>query len=498
MVRWPPRSGTRRDVAAPLVVVALLCAPQAAGAAAGDIDPSWASGGKFSLVVGPHASGINAAAKQADGKIVVAGFAEQAASAPFNSDFMVARLNADGTLDTSFNAGGAQPGVRTTSIAGDTADDFGNAVAIGPGGTIYVAGATDPAGTDSVDFAVVRYTSAGLEDAGFSTDGIQTLSLTNFDVARGIAVQESDGKPIVVGSSGDGFHVMRLDPTTGALDTTYNAAGATPGVQEILFGDTFQTDVASAVVLQGDGKAVVAGSAEANTTSADFALARLNTDGTLDTAGFGAGTGKVQTMLSQKENARAVALDGGKIVLAGDVLATSGPSTKDFIVARYLADGSADMFFGGSGVVTTPFIATDGTRFANATSVLVEDGKILANGTAFNCPGVGCADFAVARYSDDGSLDGSFGDAGKRTYPVGGESDFASAAVPGSNILFGWVDVGVDSERLARVMLDDGWLLAPGALFHATHRPTSLMRINFATTQDARFWRALEQARAAL
>lgn len=64
--------------------------------------------------------------------------------------------------------------------------------------------------------------------------------------------------------------------------------------------------------------------------------------------------------------------------------------------------------------------------------------------------------------------------------------------------LFGWVDVGVDTERLARVMLDDGWLLAPGALFHATQRPTTLMRINFATTQDTRFWRALDQARTAL
>lgn len=64
--------------------------------------------------------------------------------------------------------------------------------------------------------------------------------------------------------------------------------------------------------------------------------------------------------------------------------------------------------------------------------------------------------------------------------------------------LFGWVDVGVDTERLARVMIEDGWLLAPGALFHATPRPTSLMRINFATTQDTRFWRALVAARTAL
>jgi DNA-binding transcriptional MocR family regulator len=61
--------------------------------------------------------------------------------------------------------------------------------------------------------------------------------------------------------------------------------------------------------------------------------------------------------------------------------------------------------------------------------------------------------------------------------------------------LFGWVDTGVDTERLAQVMLDQGWLLAPGALFHATHRPGTLMRINFATTQEARFWKALAAAR---
>jgi DNA-binding transcriptional MocR family regulator len=63
--------------------------------------------------------------------------------------------------------------------------------------------------------------------------------------------------------------------------------------------------------------------------------------------------------------------------------------------------------------------------------------------------------------------------------------------------LFGWVETGVDSERLAQALLDD-WLIAPGALFHAEPRPTSLMRINFATSQDARFWKALGAARARL
>ena len=59
--------------------------------------------------------------------------------------------------------------------------------------------------------------------------------------------------------------------------------------------------------------------------------------------------------------------------------------------------------------------------------------------------------------------------------------------------LFGWVDVGTDTEALAQALLDEGWLTAPGTLFHATPRPTTLMRVNFATAQDARFWRRLKQ-----
>ncbi len=61
--------------------------------------------------------------------------------------------------------------------------------------------------------------------------------------------------------------------------------------------------------------------------------------------------------------------------------------------------------------------------------------------------------------------------------------------------LFGWVDVGTDTEVLAQALLDQGWLTAPGTLFHATPRPGTLMRVNFATSQDARFWQALKQLR---
>ncbi|HZF80636.1 MAG TPA: PLP-dependent aminotransferase family protein, partial [Rubrivivax sp.] len=61
--------------------------------------------------------------------------------------------------------------------------------------------------------------------------------------------------------------------------------------------------------------------------------------------------------------------------------------------------------------------------------------------------------------------------------------------------LFGWVDVGLDTEPLAQQMLDEGWLIAPGSLFHPTPRATTLMRVNFATSQDPRFWKLLKQLR---
>ncbi|WP_137896481.1 PLP-dependent aminotransferase family protein [Ramlibacter sp. 2FC] len=64
--------------------------------------------------------------------------------------------------------------------------------------------------------------------------------------------------------------------------------------------------------------------------------------------------------------------------------------------------------------------------------------------------------------------------------------------------LFGWVDTGVDTDQLAQRMLDQGYLLAPGALFHAARAPSTLMRINFATTQDAAFWQVLAREVEAL
>ena len=64
--------------------------------------------------------------------------------------------------------------------------------------------------------------------------------------------------------------------------------------------------------------------------------------------------------------------------------------------------------------------------------------------------------------------------------------------------LFGWVDTGVDTEVLAQRMLDEGYLLAPGALFHAVRAPTTLMRITFATSQNVAFWQTFERVKSTL
>lgn len=63
--------------------------------------------------------------------------------------------------------------------------------------------------------------------------------------------------------------------------------------------------------------------------------------------------------------------------------------------------------------------------------------------------------------------------------------------------LFGWVETGIDTEPLAARMAGEGWLVAPGRLFHVPSRASTLMRVNFASAQDARFWRAFERARDA-
>ena len=413
-----------------VALAATLGTPPSASAVPGDLDPSFGTNGVFIQAFGPASSNLKAVVIQPDGKIVAAGWSQQSASAPTNSDFQLLRLNANGTIDNGFGGG---DGSVTTPISAGTADDAANAVALGPNGTIYVAGGTDPPGGDSGDIAVARYDSSGTLDGGFGGgDGIVVLPQPNFNTAFAIQVQ-ADGKPVIAGPgpfvNGEDWLVARFE-TDADLDPTFNAAGATPGINTTSF--TSSSDTPFALQILGDGRLLTAGARMANSTSADVALAQFTSAGVLDTAGFGAGTGKATLALPEAQTANALAIDAsGRPVVAGEQFNVTGSVFKDFLVGRFSPDGSPDTSFSGDGAQMTPFIAADGTRFAKATGVAIQpDGRILASGDAFiNCPGLGCADFALARYTDNGEPDPEFGNAGTKTLGIGADNDLAYALV---------------------------------------------------------------------
>ena len=199
---------------------------------------------------------------------------------------------------------------------------------------------------------------------------------------------------------------------TGDLDPAFGTGGQV--VTPIFNG----YDVASALVLQPDGKLVAAGHAY-NASNTVFALVRYNTDGSLD-GSFGTG-GKVTTAIGTGSGATALVLQpDGKLVAAG-YASSAGKTT--FALVRYNASGSLDASFGTGGKVTTQIVTMENEAFA---LVLQPDGKLVAAGYTNDGSE---QDFALVRYSADGNLDGSFGTGGKVITPVPGAFGEANALV---------------------------------------------------------------------
>ena len=280
---------------------------------------------------------------------------------------------ADGDLDTSFGTGG-----KVTTAIG-SADDTAYSVVLQSDGKIIAVGQSDNGA--NTDFAVVRYNADGSLDTSFGSGGKVTTAIgSSNDNARSVVLQ-SDGKIVVVGnswSSAYDFAVVRYN-ADGSLDTSFGSGGK---VTTQVGGSL--SDTAYSVVLQSDGKIIVAGASDS-----DFAVVRYNANGSLDTS-FGSG-GKVTTPIgSSSDDANSVVLQSdGKIIVAG----FSNGATRDFAVVRYNANGSLDTSFDTDGIVTTPI--GSGTDEANSV-VLQSDGKIIAAGYSHNGAN---NDFAVVRYS---------------------------------------------------------------------------------------------------
>jgi uncharacterized delta-60 repeat protein len=350
--------------------------------AAGDLDSSFGTGGKVASDLGVIASAVNGIALQGDGKLVIAGTVQLTSG----FDFGLARLNTDGTFDKSFAGGGV-----TVDFSGG--DDRGLAVALQPDGKIVEAGSATTA-SGGIDFALARYNTDGTIDTSFGSGGKVTTDFNGRDDRIFAVVVEPNGVIVAGGfattAAGDSLAALALYNPNGSL---LGKGTSDPGVAKMI----------TAIALQPDGKVVLAGSGTRGTGD-DFVVARINSDSTADKS-FGNG-GNVSTDFGGSDDAMAVAIQqDGKIVAAG-ITSPAG----QFALARYNTDGSLDSSFGSGGKVITNSLA----RPALASAVIIQpDNKIVAAGMAGPSSGASGSDFALVRFNADGSIDSSFGSGGQ-------------------------------------------------------------------------------------
>jgi uncharacterized delta-60 repeat protein len=261
-------------------------------------------------------------------------------------------------------------------------------------------------------------------DPSFGQRGqVITGSFAGFG-ARAVAIQR-DGKIVAAGDDGRRFMLVRYKQG-GSLDPRFGSQGRVRTSFGPLLGQTWS------LALQRDGKIIAAGNA-GNMERDYFALARYNSNGSLDRS-FGSG-GKVRTSFgSASPTAYAVALQpDGRIVAAGRFLRSENRQLDSGIaLARYTSNGTPDPSFGSGGLVTTP---TGGDARALA---LQRDGRIIVAGSSKE----GSQAFALVRYQKNGSLDSSFGAGGIVTTAFG-SPDGASAVVLQQNgkvvvVGYGW------------------------------------------------------------
>ena len=377
----------------------------------GTLDNSFGTAGKVTTSFGPHDDEGYGVAVQTDGKIVVAGWSNNATDA----DFAVSRYNSNGGLDVTFGSLGT--GKVTTPIGSN--NDYGTSVAICKNagvnlGKIVVAGYYYN-GTD-FDFAVVRYNTNGTLDATFGGGtGITTTNFGGVDIAYSVAIQ-SDDKIVVVGtatvSSIYKFALARYLPN-GNLDVTFGVPGT--GKFTTAFGTS--SDEAQSVAIDNTagpyfGRIVVGGYSW-NGSTWDFALACYNINGTPDnTFGtFGAGNnGKSTTSFGIfNDRAYTVAIDKNaganfnKILLGGY---SDNGNDWDFAMARYNTNGTLDNTpgnFGTLGKVTTDY----GSNEIGYSMAVQSDDKIVLLGLSDIVPSAEI--FSLSRYNSNGILDNTFG-----------------------------------------------------------------------------------------
>ncbi len=382
---------------------------------AGSLDSTFGTNGTLLVPGAPNATG-QAVAIQSDGKIVIAGYSGIEGNNNSESDFLAARFNSNGTIDSAFGI----DGWSRVSITGEAKLDFANSVAIQPDGKIVLAGyLRDSSGNWA--FAVARLNSNGDIDSSFGNNGSLGFFITGgdgSDLANSVAIQ-SDGKIVIAGDSygqfyvsalgsyetNQAFAVVRLN-SDGSFDNTFGIGGK----ERYQFLNDSTESSCNAVVIQSDGKIVVAGTTSQNNTY--FNVTRLNPDGSLDNTFGTNGTNLFLLndgdMTSQKDCTSAAIQIDGKIVLGGNTV-NPYSSIAYFALARVNPNGSIDSSFGlnGSEIVRKESPTFSRSDFFGTSIAVQSDGKIIEGGyeDVLN-------DFTLACFNPDGTIDSTFGSNG--------------------------------------------------------------------------------------
>ncbi len=388
---------------------------------AGSLDNTFGNTGKV-LSGLFHVQEAYDMALQPDGKIVIAGRAK-ALSTGSDYNFYAIRLNADGTPDTGFGNNGA----ILIDMKGTNRFDQANAVAIQPDGKIVLAGSAGLENNNGNCHAgFVRLTANGALDPSFGNGGIVSFPVgtntTNPESRMYDVLIQPDGKILAAGmaANNSSFDDFALVRLNpdGTLDTDFS----NDGKHTVDFG--YVTDFGAFLKLNADGSIFLAGN-----TNEDLGIVKLFDYGAVDnsfgvngkmTIDTGNGSYYLQGVAWQPD---------GKILAAGRTIATNS----NIKLNRYNPDGTVDTSFGTDGAVETD-VDSGSTDRASRGLLIQSDGKIIVTGEVTT----GSTDyFVVLRYLENGVLDNSFSNDGQvlTSFGVGFSAGYCAEFQPDGKLL---------------------------------------------------------------
>lgn len=340
------------------------------------------------------------------------------------------------------NASGGLESVATAAFASNKDEDAKSVVVL-PDGRFLVGGEGNAGGY--AQHGVIRFLADGTIDDTFGSDGRVAIDFGRLSHIHAMALQP-DGKLVVVGESYGGANSARLAMarlnTDGSLDTRFGTAG----LVQATYGDTSNSH---AIVIAPDGAITIGGyivNNESSPASACF-VARFSSSGVADSS-FGNNGVTLAALGSGHSNYchSMVLQPDGKVVLAGSMVRNR---VGDFVMLRMTTSGALDSTFDNDGVVGTSFPGR-APASSEANAVLLQpDGKIVLGGYTDG-------KFALARYTSSGALDPSFGTSGLMSFAFGS---------------------GVDDQIKSLALQSDGKIVAAGFSRNGSHFELAVVRV---------------------